>query len=88
MSPRGHVTASPRHAAPAAAHDFVPGSDGPHIVLPEGQSDVELRSTLAPYAHVRLLRVGLGDSSRVLRCVERDEEARRQATLKLLRVLT
>eukprot|EP00962_Isochrysis_galbana_P009440 scaffold2635_cov106-Isochrysis_galbana.AAC.2 len=70
----------PSAGAPAAAarhmtHAYVPGELGPHLVLPAGQTDRQLREAVAPYSHVSLLQVSLSDASAVLRCYEASSEA-------------
>ena len=57
-------------------HDFVAGTDGPHLQVPSGRSDVQLRQALQPYEHVRLLRVTLSEAQRLLKCYESSSEAR------------
>ena len=51
-------TAAPAHKQ-SLRHEFTPGSDGPHIQLDPGLSDVQLQQALASYGQVRLLRVAL-----------------------------
>ena len=62
--PGGHPTAS------NVRHTFIPGTSGPHIQLPLGRTDQQLREALIMYDHVRLLRVSLSEAGRLLRCFE------------------
>ena len=68
-------------AAGLLKHEFVPGSDGPHLSLAAGQSDRTLHAALQAYDHVRLLRVSLTDAGRLLGCVERPRDQRDLRTL-------
>ena len=58
-----------------AQHDFVPGRDGPYVRLPAGRTDQQLRSALAAYDHVKLLRVSLTEADELLSCYERPKDA-------------
>ena len=58
-----------------ARHAFVPGSEGPRLVLPARRRAGELRAALKPYDHVRLLRVSLSDASAMIGCYEGAQEA-------------
>ena len=71
--------------AAATKHVFVPGSDGPHIRLPNGRTDAQLRSALAMYDHVQLLRVSLSEADSLFGCFEAATDA--QAMLQLSRML-
>ena len=41
----------------ALAHDFVAGTEGPHLKLPAARTDAELRQAMQTYDHVKLLKV-------------------------------
>jgi len=59
----------------AASHVYVSGDYGPHLVVEQGRSDAQLRSALAPYEHVSLLKVSLSDAAALLRCYRDGVEA-------------
>ena len=74
-------TASPNGAtSKSLVHSFVPGSDGPHIELPAGRTDAQLREALSMYDHVRVLKVSLTEADSLFSCFEseRDADAMRQ----------
>ena len=49
---------------------FDPGSPGPHLELPAGRTDVQLRSALFSSEQVQLLRVSLSEAGELLKCFE------------------
>ena len=63
-------------------HRLVSGDEGPRLVLPPGQSDVQLRKQLAQYAHIKLLRVTLSSANALLGCLadKRDTDQLRRLT--------
>ena len=67
-------------ARAALQHDFVPGAEGPHLRVPAGRTDKQLRAALQPYDHVRLLRVTLTEADDLLSCYEdiRDQQGMSQ----------
>jgi len=62
-------------AATEQRHTFVPGSDAPHLSLPAGRTDVQLRKAMAAYDHVQMLRVTLSDADALLDCFESSKAA-------------
>ena len=56
-------------------HHFTPGDEGPHIELPAGRTDAQLRAALQSYDHVRLLRVSLTEADELLDCYEQPQAA-------------
>jgi len=71
------LLAATRAAPPSVdtIHTFVPGTDGPHLQLPSGRTDVQLRAALAAYEHVRLLRVTLTEARALLSCYVEPHDA-------------
>jgi hypothetical protein len=65
-------------------HSFVPGDSGPHITLPPGRTDEQLRAALQMYDQVRLLRVTLTEADELLSCYAKRSEADDMANLARL----
>ena len=59
----------------AATQVYVPGDYGPHLVIPPGRTDAQLRSALGPYEHVSMVKVSLSDAASLLRCYTDGNEA-------------
>eukprot|EP00967_Tisochrysis_lutea_P135882 scaffold241698_cov40-Tisochrysis_lutea.AAC.1 len=59
----------------SVAHIYVPGEFGPHLILPAGKTDRQLRHAMKPYDHISMVEVSLSDAASLLSCYEDSSEA-------------
>ena len=74
MTRSGGATAAAAATADVR-HAFLPGAEGPHLLVPPNRSAEALRRSLDAYRHVRLLKVSLSDADALLRCYDEPKAA-------------